>query len=226
MMIDQADWLMDPALVLPAYTYVDAGHYAGIPAQTIRNWYKGSSRPGHTMQPVMDPRAARGLSYLQLGEVAFVAAMRHNGLKLSTIRDAYRHVRDALGIDYPFLRDDLHSDGVSIFVEALSQSHVTNVSRGGQLGWREAFDEYFADFDFIDHLALRWFPHGRPAHVVIDPRISFGSPVVEGTGIPTYAVFARHRVGETMGDLEADFRLTRPQLDAALTFERRLRHAA
>jgi len=226
-MNDQIDWLRNPALVLPIYTYVDAGHYAGIPAQTIRNWYKGSSRPGHTMLPVMARPDNKGLSYLQLAEVAFVARMRKRKLRLSAIRNAYWHVRDTLKVEYPFLMEGLHTNGTELFVEALgSETGIVNASRGGQLGWRAALTSYFHEFDYTDHLALRWHPSGRTLSVVIDPRISFGSPIVEGTGVPTYSVFSRLEAGDDLATVERDFNLTSSQVAAAIIFEENLKRAA
>lgn len=226
-MNSQLEWMTSPSLILPIYTYVDAGRYAGIPAQTVRSWYNGSSRPGHVMLPVMALSDNKGLSYLQLAEVAFVARMRRSRLRLGAIRNAYWHVRDTLGVQYPFLMEGLRSDGTNLFVEALSTEHiVANASRGGQLGWRKALDRYFDEFDFIDHLALRWHPYGRSLRVVIDPRMSFGSPTVEDTAIPTAVIFNRREAGEEMADIEYDFGLTREQVDAAITFEEIVLRAA
>lgn len=45
-------------------------------------------------------------------------------------------------------------------------------------------------FDPVTHLASRWFP--RPAEfptVVVDPRIAYGRPAVEDSGVPTAALF-------------------------------------
>src|SRR5260370_14395649 len=95
------DWIHHPSLTLPAYTYADAARYARIPAQTVRNWFKGAYAPGHTMHPVMADPGGRVLSYLQLAEVAFIAAMRQRKLKLASIRAAYDYVRTQLDIEYP-----------------------------------------------------------------------------------------------------------------------------
>jgi uncharacterized protein (DUF433 family) len=66
---------------------------------------------------------------------------------------------------------------------------------------------------------LRLFPFTRlgeseglgPRLVVIDPRISFGKPVIVGTRIPTKAVFDRWTAGDSVEDLSKDF--ARPTLE-------------
>jgi uncharacterized protein (DUF433 family) len=66
---------------------------------------------------------------------------------------------------------------------------------------------------------LRLFPFTRlgeseadgPRVVVIDPKVSFGKPVIFGTRIPTRAVYDRWAAGDSVGDLAQDF--ARPPLE-------------
>jgi uncharacterized protein (DUF433 family) len=53
--------------------------------------------------------------------------------------------------------------------------------------------------------------------VVIDPRISFGAPVV--SGIPTWVVKGRWEAGENIFDIREDFGLDENDIRHALTFE-------
>jgi uncharacterized protein (DUF433 family) len=60
-------------------------------------------------------------------------------------------------------------------------------------------------------IALRLYPFTRkraseePRSVVIDPFVSFGKPVLAGTGIPTAIVAERYKAGESVGQLSADY---------------------
>lgn len=214
------------SLTLPAYTYVDAARYALIPAQTVRNWFRGASSPGHTMRAVFGEVPTHGLSYLQLVEVAFVAAMRAHKLKLSALRTAYDYVRTAMGIEYPFAQERFLTDGTDLFIHALDDAdQVISASKPGQRAWREAIETCARRFDYSDHLALRWHPRGRDFRIVIDPRISFGRPVVEDTGIPTAAIHERRLAGEDLDFIAHDFGLTRKQVKDALWFEMQNRAA-
>jgi uncharacterized protein (DUF433 family) len=224
---DVQDWIRHPSLTLPAYTYADVARYTRVPAQTVRNWFKGAYSPGHTMHPVMADAGGRGLSYLQLAEVAFVAAMRTRRIKIAKLRTAYDYVRSRLGVEYPFVQQEFLIDGTDLFIKALDDVLlVVSASRPGQHAWREAVDAYVNQFDYDHHLALIWHPRSRLRRVIVDPRISFGRPIVEGTGIPTEAIADRLAAGDDLASVAYDFNLTPEQVEDARWFEQDVHRAA
>lgn len=54
---------------------------------------------------------------------------------------------------------------------------------------------------------------------VIDPRISFGRPIVAGSGIPTSAIVQRYLAGEGYEHLANDYRLGVEQIQEAVRCE-------
>ena len=44
-----------------------------------------------------------------------------------------------------------------------------------------------------------------PRRIVIDPYVSFGRPVLAGTGIPTAIIAERYKAGEWIEDLVSDY---------------------
>ena len=70
-----------------------------------------------------------------------------------------------------------------------------------------------------ENLALRWYPRGRSKVIVVDPRVTFGAPIIRGTGVPTAVVRERYQAGETLEDIQEDFGIPRLQLEQALEFE-------
>ena len=226
------NWLDHPSLVLPAYTYADAARLTSVPAQTIRNWFKGVYGAGHSMEPVMSHSGHVGLSYLQLAEVAFVEAMRRKygragGVKLSVIRTAYDYVRNSLGVAYPFIQERFFSQGVDLLIEVAGNSEIlASASRPGQIAWREAVEAYGNQFDYDQHLSLIWYPRGRVRNVIVDPRISFGRPTIKGTGIPTESVAAQLGAGDKAEDIARDFNITPQQVEDARWFEENIRFVA
>ncbi len=66
----------------------------------------------------------------------------------------------------------------------------------------------------------------QPKSIVIDPRRGFGQTVIAGTGISTIIVAERHRAGDSLKDLAADYRLREDLIEDALRFEYRHRAAA
>lgn len=208
-------------LYLPAYRYSEAAQMAETSPQTVARWFRGYQAPGHRMKPVFASTRPQLLSYMQLVEVAFVAAFRRLGVKLDDLRRAHEYLREALGVEYPFAQWKLKADGANILAEVLpaSQLFLVVANRHGQLIWTEAIRARFEQFDYEEGLALRWHPRGRDSVVLIDPRIAFGVPIIAGTGVPTHIVKERYVAGEDLQEIEEDFGVSRRQVEQALTFE-------
>ena len=74
-------------------------------------------------------------------------------------------------------------------------------------------------------LPVRLFPFTRrraldePRAVMIDPTVSFGRPVLFGTGIPTAVIAERYKAGDSMDDLATDYGRTRLEIEEAVRCE-------
>lgn len=68
--------------------------------------------------------------------------------------------------------------------------------------------------------AARYRP-ARDAHIIMDPDILGGTPVIRGTRLSVHAVRARLDGGETLDDLRADYpHASRAALEAAALYAR------
>jgi hypothetical protein len=112
-------------LYLPAYRYSEAARLAETTPQSVARWFRGYQAPGHQMQPVFDAESPRLLSYMQLVEVAFVAAFRRLGVKLDDLRRAHEYLRRQLGVDYPFAQLELKTDGKNVLANVLPNHNAT-----------------------------------------------------------------------------------------------------
>ena len=92
---------------------------------------------------------------------------------------------------------------------------------GGQLAWAPLMANKFAEFDYEklgeNNWALRWHPAGLLSKVVIDPRISFGAPMVEG--LPTWVIRGRWRAQEKVDEIVENFGVSREAVIDGLRFE-------
>jgi hypothetical protein len=95
-------------MYLPNYQVGEASRYAHISPQTVAAWHKVVTGKAPTLSP-KEKRAA--LSYVQLIEVAVVAAFRRTGISLPRIRDAREYISKQLHVDYPFARYQFKTDG-------------------------------------------------------------------------------------------------------------------
>lgn len=59
----------------------------------------------------------------------------------------------------------------------------------------------------------------EPKTIVIDPQVSFGRPVLAGTGIPTAVIAERYIAGESVDDLADDYGRRRLEIEEAIRCE-------
>lgn len=87
----------------------------------------------------------------------------------------------------------------------------------GQLAWESVIGR-LKEFDYEDAgIVLRWHVAGPASPIIIDPRISFGTPTVKGT--PTWIIRGRYDAGESDGDIAEDFGIEKEEVREALKFE-------
>jgi uncharacterized protein (DUF433 family) len=210
-------------LYLPAYQVKVAASYAGVTSQTVRNWQKGSLDGvvlGHR-------EFGESLSYMHLQELAIVSAMRRLGVKLPTIRLARDYLGRALRSSFPFADERVKTDGQDVLLtlrDELPNAEAETLlvaNKGGQYAWAEIVGKRFDEFEYERGLALKWHLTDDK-RVVIDPRISFGAPTVNGT--PTWALRGRQIAGESVQEIADDFGLYVDDVRSALAFEESLLH--
>ena len=207
-------------LYLPAYAVSDAARYAQVHPTTVSYWHHRGGQLGPAL-PGKERRTP--LNYFQLVEVAFVSTFRRLGVSLQRLRKAHSYLAQAFNAEYPFANYRLVTEGVHVLMELqeveqdrqLGQLIVTD--ENGQTAWREAIGKRFAEFDYESDVALIWHVRGRGSLVVIDPRVSFGAPMVKG--VPTWVLKGRHSAGETPEEIAEDFGLTTAELRDGLRFE-------
>lgn len=163
------------------------------------------------------------MSYFQLVEVAFVAFFRKMGVSMPRIRAARDYVAQNFNVEFPFAEYKFKTEGYRVLMDQIEViptrefDQVIVADAGGQMAWSKLLGDKFAEFDYEYELALRWHPAGRQSRVVIDPRVSFGAPVV--SGLPTWVIKGRYIAGETIPEIEQEFVLPREAIQDALVFE-------
>jgi uncharacterized protein (DUF433 family) len=203
-------------LFLPNYQIGEAAAYARISPQTVTAWHKIEA----AMLPERQRRAP--LSYLQLIEVAVVAAFRKMSVPLKRIRAAREYAQRTLYSEFPFSEYRFKEEARHLYldseqVEDIKPGTVAQADQEGQLEWEIVIGR-LKEFDYEKGgVVLQWHVAGRSSPIVIDPRIAFGAPTVSGT--PTWVIKGRKDAGETDSDIAADFGIERSDVREALRFE-------
>jgi len=205
-------------MYLPNYQIGEVARYAQISPQTVAAWHRPNDRRTLSQK---EQRAA--LSYMQLIEVAVVAAFRRGGILLKDIRAAREYASQVLRKEFPFSEYHFKTDGKNLLIDyeqiagkKKGKGKLLVANRRGQLAWREIIGT-LNEFEYGDGIAIRWHVAGKSSPVVIDPRIAFGAPTV--AGMPTWVIKGRHDAGESDADIADDFGITKSEVQKALAFE-------
>lgn len=205
-------------IFLPNYQIGEAAKYAQISPQTVAAWHKAAD--AQLTLSFKENRLA--LSYMQLIEVAVVAAFRRADVKLKEIRRAREYAKRVLKSEFPFSQYKFKTDGKDLLMDykqvagRKGKDKLLVANREGQLAWAEIIGTLKA-FEYDGGLAVRWHVAGTSSPVIIDPRVAFGAPTVAGT--PTWVIRGRWVAGESMEDIAEDFGLKKAEVKKALDFE-------
>ena len=215
---DAAGWRR--RLNLPVYRVRDAARYSGVPTRTVSYWHRATATRQATL-PGREP--GRSLSYYELIEVAFVATFRKLGISLQKIRNARDYAARELKSEYPFAEYSWKTEGLHVMLQLRELEGDAAVGKmvaadmQGQIAWEAVVAERFEEFDYQHDLALVWHVTRRGNPVLIDPRVSFGAPAVNG--IATWALKDRWDAGDTVRDIQADYGLSEEDVFHGLRFE-------
>lgn len=216
---------------MPAYGINEAAHYLGIPKATLRSWVLGRPYPTGAgerfFRPIIElpDGEHRLLSFENLVEAHVLDAIRRvHGVTFGRVRKAVEYLKKQLGSRHPLAEQKFATDGVDLFVEAFGQ--LVNVSREGQLAIRDLIQAYLQRIERDPIGApVRLYPFTRerkpdePKTIVIDPSISFGRPVLVGTGIATTIIAQRYKAGESVEELAEDYGRSRSEIEEAIRCE-------
>lgn len=191
----------EPLFGIGFYTVPDASRLLDIHAQNIRRWlggYQFKDKEGNkvNMAPLWTPQIQLNNGQLELGfrdliELRFVKAFMDCGLKFLTIRNCLHYAKSYVNDGHPFSTRRFQTDGRTIFLESVARSGEVELLdlRNNQYAIKQVIERTFKDLDIEDDLVARWRPYRGRKTIVIDPRRSFGQPIVAKNGVPTAVLF-------------------------------------
>ncbi len=214
------------------YGVTEAAHYLRIPRTTIRDWISGrhyrSNAGVRFSRPIIhipNP-SVKLLSFMNLVEIHVLDAIRReHDIPLEKVRTAVNYLTKQFPSRHPLADQEFVTDGLDLFIKKFSQ--LINISREGQLAIQEVLHAHLHRIERdLQGIPVRLYPFTRkrdlqdePRAVVIDPQVSFGRPVLSGTGIPTAVIAERYKAGESMDALAEDYGRQRAEIEEAIRCE-------
>jgi uncharacterized protein (DUF433 family) len=223
---------------LPAYPLDLAAHMLLLPKSTLKAWVFGATwepkgLPLRTFEPLIDPpdRAQQMLSFVNLVEVHVLKAVRRKHLvHMVRVRDAIKHLKDKFHTQHPLADIDLLAGGKDLFLQ--EHGDLLNLTMGRQIAM-QFLAVYLNRIDRDLGRAIKLYPFVvQPLRIgnevidqdsrliAIDPYVSYGRPVINGTGIPTDAIAERFWGGDSIDELVEAFGRTKTEIEFAIRYER------
>ena len=222
----------NPLLGIGLYSVLEAARITRIPAEQIRRWLWGYRYvvAGHRQQaePLWQPElptlgGTKALSFRDLIEIQFVHRFREEGLSLQFIRKTIGVATQLLNETYPLSSVRFKTDGRRIMAEVVEDNiaekgHVFDLATGQYL--LEFVLDYLYDaleYSKYDDL-VRWWPLGKDRNVIVDPKRSFGRPIVK-EGVPTGILAASVRAEGSVAAVARWFEISEDSVNDAVEFE-------
>jgi len=207
------------------YTPRQTARLVGSSAQDVLRWTRGSgpSKPlWNAHYQFLDDTTE--LSFLDLIEVRVVRAMRKSGVSLQAIRYAIDLAEKRFGVTRPLATQNFKVSGKQILMDALEgDGELYSLSRRnpGQKVFTEIVKQSLSDLEYEGDFVARWRP-SIAKFVVIDPKRSFGAPIVDSYGISTKTIFCEYEIDNNARRIASDYEIPLKYVNDAIRFEQGL----
>ena len=206
---------------LPSYSVPEAALYLRLPKSTLRAWIGRQIN----FEPLITPAQEKplALSFINLIEAYVLASIRREyRLSMNKIRKGLDFISQMYPSDNPLAEKDFETDGLSLFLREADL--VYDISRGsGQIVLEDIIKEYMQRIERDLHgLPIKLYPFSgtgkpdEPRSILIDPKISFGRPILSNTSIPVEIIVERYRAGESMRELAGDYECNQEKIEEAI----------
>jgi uncharacterized protein (DUF433 family) len=217
------------------YTPAEASALIGVPAGKLSRWLKGHRVEGKPYERLWRPMVELedgtiALGFRDLMEARVADAFISRGLSPQKVRRAIELARELTGEERPLSTARFRTDGRTVFLQMLAEDGADRLIDlfKRQYEFREVVEPSLKNIDFEAGLPARWWPNGKAAGIVVDPKRAFGQPIEAKSAVPASILAA---AADAEGSVEAAARVwavSPAAIRRALAFQKGFeqRHAA
>lgn len=228
--------LTPPSLDHPAYQMNEAARLLGIPDKTLRRWLDGDRRFERVMEPLIRPERTgeTDVTWGEFVEAGFLCVCRNKRLPIERLRPLIVALREELQTPYPLAQArPLYSDGRQLLWREQQSLGIERelflVVEGSredayQLVLAPVARQFFERVEFEPPneggVAAKWFPWQEHRRIVLDPRVTFGLPHING--IRTEVIAELRTAGEpvpALREMFGEYGITKQDIEEATRFE-------
>jgi uncharacterized protein (DUF433 family) len=174
----------------------------------------------------LDPiNHSMALGFLDLLEIRCVDAFISAGVSWKTLRQVHDRARELVGHSHPFCTNRFATDGQTIFMEFQEKNKEVTLwdMRDVQRVFDRIIRPFLKDIEFDSaKVPFRWWPRGKNHQVALDPRRSFGQPIIFREGIPTQVLARSVRANDSVEEVARWFEINSRSVREAVDFEEAL----
>lgn len=215
------------------YELAEASRYLHVTAPGKPPRHPAFRRWVRSGLPAPEARVAESkklfLTFEDLISLRVIIALRIADFSLQHIRKVHRWLQEITGYPRPFALKDLWLSETEVFIE---MEGLLSATKQGQYAmefikeWlqhirRPTDSELDLAFKRVNgrEIASSWVSH---PYVVLNPVVQFGAPCIEGTRIPTSAVWSMVRGGDKAETLAKDYGVPYFKVQSAIEWEKKL----
>ncbi|MGH9468913.1 MAG: DUF433 domain-containing protein [Terriglobia bacterium] len=206
---------------VPAYGMIEAARYISVPYQTLRYWTQVN--PLIQIASASPPR----LSFINLMECHMLSSMRSvYKVSIPKVRAALKALAKIHPLRHPLVDQPFETDEIDLFVREYG-SEIVNLCRGGQMAFKVIVATHLKRIEIDATGVYRFFPFIElrsdlePKSIMITPTVSFGKPVISGTGISTSVIASRFHARESVDALAEEYGRPVTEIEEAIRWESR-----
>ena len=137
----------------------------------------------HALNPVEHESRQPDYSFADLISLFVVRELTRRGVLMHRIQAAEAYLRKLWNTDRPFVSDEIQTDGHHVYWDEQPLADSIEVADvHGQRTFLQLVKDQLRHVHYHEGTAVYWTP---ARYVLVDPRVQFGEPVVEGTRVTT-----------------------------------------
>lgn len=214
------------------YSIPEAARLTKVSNPRIYRWIRGYNYNYNSEKVKSDPVKIHdynvldnkySISFADLIEIRFIDSFKSYGVSWKAIRIAYLHAREILKKNHPFATKTFYTDGRTIFAdiqEKIQDEHFIDLVTK-QFELKKVFSSYLLkgiEYSTTDDV-IRWWPKGKQAGIAIDPKRSFGKPIIFKYGIPTSVLYNSFKNEDSIETVAKCFAVDSNSVSNAVSFE-------
>jgi uncharacterized protein (DUF433 family) len=224
---------------IPIYSIPQAAQYLRLRKDRLRHWVGGwfsetkadkrffeplIELPHHNTFELLPQSKTTLLSFTNLVEAhVLIALFKATGFSRKQLSTEFDYINRHFSTPHLYARIEFQIEGIPLLFERFGQKLAAS---DREQEARQILETYF-DRIVRDEagLPLKLYTFTKlpgadePKTVMIDPRISFGRPVLAGTGVPTAMLAERYKAGDSIDDLAEDYNCDRLQIEEGIRCE-------